>query len=193
MATRIYTRSGDSGETGLFGGRRVSKDNLRVEAYGAVDELNASLGVVSALDIDSEIGVLLNRIQNDLFQLCSDVATPEADRTRAGKTAVKRIDGSLAAGLEELIDRFEDELPPLRNFVLPGGHPSAAALHVSRTICRRAERRCVTLANNLEQGDMANPEVIRYLNRLSDLLFVLARAANKRKGVSDVVFPSSSG
>src|SRR5579872_5946744 len=100
MATRIYTRSGDSGETGLFGGRRVSNDNLRVEAYGAVDELNASLGVVSALDLDPEIDSLLSRIQNDLFQVCSDLATPEADRTRAGGTIVKRVDGSLAASLE---------------------------------------------------------------------------------------------
>ncbi len=186
MATRIYTRTGDSGDTGLFGGRRVAKDDVRVEAYGDVDELNATLGVARALGPDPEIEALLGRIQNDLLQVGSDLATPSDGPETAGKSTIIRVSGKLATTLEAAIDRFESELPALRQFVLPGGHPVAAALHFSRTVCRRAERRCVALQRSSDSGDAANPEVIRYLNRLSDLLFVLARTANQRAGVPDV-------
>jgi cob(I)alamin adenosyltransferase len=188
MATRIYTRSGDSGDTGLFGGRRVAKDDLRVEAYGAVDELNASLGVARSLisSTDTEIDALLGKIQQDLLDVGSDLATPSDGAESAGKITIVRVKGSLATALETAIDRFEAELPALRQFLLPGGHPAAAALHLSRTICRRAERRCVTLARSTDSVEAANPEVIRYLNRLSDLLFVLARTANQRNSVQDV-------
>jgi len=186
MAARIYTRSGDNGDTGLFGGRRVSKDDLRVEAYGTVDELNASLGVARALGPDPEMDSLLGRIQNHLLQVGSDLATPSNGPETSGQITITRLSGSLAGALESVIDRFESELPALSQFILPGGHSLAAALHLSRTICRRAERRCVALARSTESGDAANPEVIRYLNRLSDLLFVLARSANQRNGVPDV-------
>lgn len=187
MASRIYTRTGDSGNTGLFGGERVAKDDLRVEAYGAVDELNASLGAARALGFDPEIDTVLCHIQHDLFQVGADLATPEESKLDAGRRVVKRIDGTRAERLEASIDKFEAELSPLQQFVLPGGHPTAAALHISRTICRRAERRCVTLARRAEaDGETANPEIVRYLNRLSDLLFVLARAANRRNSVPDV-------
>jgi cob(I)alamin adenosyltransferase len=186
MATRIYTRSGDAGDTGLFGGRRVAKSDLRVEAYGAVDELNASLGVARTSITDLEIDALLRQIQNDLFHVGSDLATPLDGAETKGKITIKRVSRSLAVSLETEIDRFEADLPALTQFVLPGGHPAAAALHFSRTVCRRAERRCVSLARSDEPTKQVNPEIIRYLNRLSDLLFVLARTANHRNGVPDV-------
>ncbi len=185
---RIYTRTGDLGETGLFGGERVSKDDLRVEAYGGVDELNATLGIAIALQSDSEVDALLLSIQHDLFTLGSDLATPEGEGLQKGRVAIQRVPPEMATRLETEIDRYEDTLPPLTRFVLPGGSPLSAHLHFSRTVCRRAERACVTLARAEEAAYRSpiNPNAIIYLNRLSDLLFVLARAANHRQGVSDI-------
>jgi len=192
MAARIYTKTGDTGSTGLFGGQRVAKDDMRVEAYGAVDELNASIGAVRASQaiIDSEIDAILSKIQHDLFQLGADLATPTQTSTSAGKSTVRRVQPERVLVLEQAIDQFEAELTSLTRFVLPGGTAVAAALHVSRTVCRRAERRTVALAGVLNGEPRAsgslNPEIVRYLNRLSDLLFVLARAANSRARVPDV-------
>lgn len=190
MALRIYTRTGDAGETALFGGQRVSKDDLRVEAYGAVDELNAILGQARIHPLPTEVDVLLLAIQHALFQVGADLATPSDEPSRRGSVSIHRIMHDSAAGLEAQIDRFEAELPALRNFILPGGCPAAAALHVCRVVCRRAERRCVALARALAEAGSAelNPEILCYLNRLSDLLFVLARYANQQTGVVDVAW-----
>lgn len=186
MTARIYTRTGDTGETGLFGGDRVLKDDVRVEAYGAVDELNASIGVVRACGPDPEIDTLLYRIQNQLLIVGSDLASPTVDS--AGSKVIKRANAAMSEKLEVEIDKFEAELAPLTQFILPGGNATAAALHVSRTVCRRAERRCVTLCRSYELGFTDNREVVIYLNRLADLLFVLARAANFRSDVPDVIW-----
>lgn len=164
----IYTRTGDAGETGLFGGARVRKDDSRVEAYGAVDELNACLGACRASALP-RWDALLQRIQADLLHVGADLAAPEG----AAPGGLPRIGGDDVAALEHEIDAVSAELPPLRHFVLPAGPGGAAALHVARTVCRRAERRVVALAAEAP----VNGEALRYLNRLSDLLFVLARAA----------------
>src|SRR5438552_531532 len=134
MALHIYTRTGDSGETGLFGGRRVGKDDLRVEAYGTVDELNAVLGLARAQASDTEFQELIFTLQDDLFRLGADLATPDAEDTRKGRISIERVGAERTARLETLIDRYEAETPPLRNFILPGGHPLAAALHLSRVV-----------------------------------------------------------
>lgn len=185
---RIYTRTGDSGQTGLFGGERVFKDDLRVEAYGGVDELNAALGVAIALQSDSELDALLLSIQHDLFALGSDLATPEGEGLQKGRVSIQRVSPSASSRLEAEIDRYEETLPPLTRFILPGGTPLSAQLHFARTVCRRAERACVTLGRSEEQASRPaiNPNILLYLNRLSDLLFVLARAANHRQGAPDV-------
>ena len=183
MSSRIYTKTGDRGDTGLFGGARVSKDDLRVEAYGAVDELNAVLGVAAAACADAELAEEIRALQAGLFQLGADLATPPGEPTKRGRAAFTRIGATDVARLEAAIDRWEAALPPLQTFILPGGHASAAALHQARAVCRRAERRCVTLLRS-EPGDDQG-EVLRHLNRLSDLLFVLARASNARLGVPD--------
>jgi len=175
---KIYTRRGDHGETDLFAGGRVPKDALRVEAYGEVDELNASLGVAAAASEQSDVIELLQCIQRHLFQLGARLATASADR---GGAASGVGDGDVEA-LETSIDRHEAELEPLRSFVLPGGSPAAAALHAARTVCRRAERRVVQLAREEQVEEV----VLRYLNRLSDLLFVLARLDNHRSGVAEI-------
>jgi len=188
---KIYTKTGDEGETGLFGGQRVAKDDLRVEAYGTVDELNATLGTAHALKAEPELDALILTIQHDLFTLGADLATPEERDLAKGKIKIERVEAPRVDRLEAAIDRYEAELPPLTRFILPGGHPLAAALHISRVVCRRAERRCITLSSTiLQSGREApiNPEVIRYLNRLSDLLFVLARVANHRHRVDDIVW-----
>lgn len=178
-APRIYTRTGDRGETGLIGGGRVPKDHLRVEAYGAVDELNAHLGIVRAHVADSELGPLLDEIQHRLFDLGAELAAP------AGAAAAAPSIGDAAIeGLERAIDTYQAGLPPLREFILPGGALPAAEVHVARTVCRRAERRLVTLARR----ETVRPDLVRYLNRLSDLLFVLARVVNQRAGRSDVAW-----
>lgn len=176
---KIYTRGGDRGETSLYGGQRVWKDALRVQTYGTVDECNAALGVALTHIRDSEIRDTVTRIQGELFEVGADLATPLA----RGET-VPRIQPEATARLEAEVDRFEEELPPLRQFILPGGSPGGAALHLARAICRRAERHLVTL----EQTEELNPEVLRYLNRLSDHLFVLARLASLRAGTAEMVW-----
>ena len=174
--TRIYTRGGDAGETSLGDGSRVSKLDTRIAAYGAVDELNSVLGVCLAGERPEEIAAPLLRVQNELFDLGADLSVPfdVADRLRVTQSAV--------AELEVLCDRFNDGLPELRSFVLPGGTEAAARLHVARTVCRRAEREALVAA----QEHDVNPLVVVYLNRLSDLLFILSRFAN---AASKVVEP----
>jgi cob(I)alamin adenosyltransferase len=177
---KIYTKTGDSGDTSLVGGERVSKHALRVEAYGTIDELNATLGVAAADDLPNDISVVILEIQHDLFALGADVATPPG----VGKPSVRRIVTADAERLERAIDMFDARLEPIRNFILPGGSSAAAHLHVSRTVCRRAERAVVRLAH----ADEVGAGCIAYLNRLSDLLFVLARSVNAVKKVSDVLW-----
>jgi cob(I)alamin adenosyltransferase len=172
---KIYTKTGDQGETGLFGGPRVSKDHARIEAFGTVDELNSHLGVIRTLPAAGEFDATLRRIQCELFDLGAELATP-------GSTA-ERITPAHVETLERLIDTHETALEPLTCFILPTGTPLAAALHVARTVCRRAERRVVSLAAQLDTTIPAN--AIEFLNRLGDLLFVLARVANQRAGVAD--------
>jgi cob(I)alamin adenosyltransferase len=170
---KIYTRTGDHGDTGLFDGTRVSKSDPRVAAYGDVDELNAWLGFVRASTDDQDVRTMLELIQRDLFGLGARLADPTkriADRVT--KAAVTSQD---AARLEEWIDRLESELTPLRRFILAGGSSTGATLHVARTVCRRAERSIVALG-----ADAVEPELVIYINRLSDLLFVMARAVNRR-------------
>ena len=183
--TRIYTRTGDGGHTSLFGGARVSKDDPRVRAYGTIDELNAVLGLARAAGSDREIDGVLERLQHHLFDLGAELATPAA--ASAAGSHVVRVSADQVAGLEQEIDRFEDRLPPLRQFVLPGGTPGAAALHHARTVARRAEREIVQLT----ALEPLNPELLKYVNRLSDLLFVLARAANLAARRPDVVWRSA--
>jgi cob(I)alamin adenosyltransferase len=189
MSVKIYTRSGDEGDTGLFGGQRVRKDDLRVEAYGTVDELNAAIGVARTYGensaVNAEVDQLLADLQNELFLVGADLATPGDTEMQKGRSIIVRTDAQRVSRLEALIDRYEEALPPLTNFILPGGHPLAAQLHWCRTVCRRAERRCVTL-QQAAGNHVVNAEVVRYLNRLSDLLFVLARFANHSNGVDDV-------
>ncbi|MQA31296.1 MAG: cob(I)yrinic acid a,c-diamide adenosyltransferase [Luteitalea sp.] len=174
---KIYTRTGDTGETSLFDNSRVSKAHPRVDAYGDVDELNAWLGVALAADVGGDIAADLTRIQRDLFAVGAQLADP-SDRlaTRVTKAFVSDED---VERLEQLIDRLEAQLPPLRRFILAGGSPAGAALHLARTVCRRAERRIVALE------PAADVVVVRYVNRLSDLLFVMARAVNHRAGVPE--------
>ena len=180
--TRIYTRTGDGGETSLFGGGRVSKDDLRVRAYGTVDELNAAIGVARAAGASREIDVVLERLQHQLFDLGAELATPDPASPAAAHA--QRVTRDRTTALEQDIDRFEARLPPLRQFVLPAGVPAAAALHHARTVARRAEREIVALAAR----DPLNPDLLKYVNRLSDLLFVLARAANLAAGRADVAW-----
>lgn len=174
---KIYTRTGDKGDTSLFGGQRVPKDALRIEAYGTVDELNSVLGIVRADNHDPEIDRLLARIQDSLFVVGADLATPIAK----GEARVRRIAPADAAALEQAIDDLDSRLPPLRTFVLPGGSPVASRLHFARTVCRRAERHVVRLLHAEEVGEA----VLVYLNRLSDFLFVLARFANHQANVAE--------
>jgi cob(I)alamin adenosyltransferase len=177
---KIYTKTGDRGETGLYGGGRVRKDAPRIEAYGTVDELNAVLGMARAEPLPAEIDGLLARVQNELFDVGAELATldPAARGPQIGEPQI--------AGLEQEIDRFEAHLPPLKQFILPGGTRAAAALHLARTVCRRAERRVLTAAAIDEAPISA--QIVVYLNRLSDLLFVLARAANQAAGQPDVAW-----
>lgn len=183
MTMNIYTRTGDRGETGLFGGGRVAKDDRRVEAYGDVDELNAALGLARAIELMPRVDEVLVPIQRDLFAIGALLATPDRDKMHE-QLAKARVDEDRVAELEGAIDAGEAELEPLRAFILPGGTPKAAALHVARTVCRRAERRVVTLAHTVEIPEL----VVMYLNRLSDLLFVLARVANRRAGAGEVTW-----
>ena len=180
---RIYTRTGDEGDTGLFGGGRVSKDDPRVEAYGAVDELNAAIGMARAIELLPRVDEILAPVQRDLFGLGAILATPDLEKMHE-QLVKARIDDARITQLERAIDAGEDELEPLKAFILPGGTPKAAALHVARTVCRRAERRVVHLQQTVELP----PLVTVYLNRLSDLLFVLARVANRRAGAGEVTW-----
>ncbi len=176
---KIYTRTGDDGDTGLFDGTRVSKSDPRVAAYGDVDELNAWLGFVRASSDDHDVTTMLEQIQRDLFGLGARLADPaKRIAERVTKAAVNSGD---VARLEAWIDRLESDLPPLRRFILAGGSPGGAALHVARTVCRRAERSMVALGS-----DAIEPELLVYINRLSDLLFVLARAVNRRTAAPEL-------
>ena len=183
MTLKIYTKTGDRGDTGLFGGGRVRKDHPRVEAYGDVDELNAALGLARAVETMPRVDEVLVPVQRDLFAIGALLATPDAARMRE-QLAKARIDDGRIAELERAIDDGERELEPLKAFIIPGGTPKAAALHVARTVCRRAERRVVHLASEIDVPETA----IVYLNRLSDLLFVLARVANRRAGAGEVTW-----
>lgn len=180
---KIYTKTGDAGDTGLFGGGRVPKDHPRVEAYGSVDELNASLGMARALEPLPRIDDLLLAIQRDLFSLGALLATPDPDKVRDYLEKARLGDARIAE-LERAIDDGESELEPLRAFILPGGTVKAAALHLSRTVCRRAERDVLAMSRSEELP----PIVIVYLNRLSDLLFVLARVAARRAGAAEITW-----
>jgi cob(I)alamin adenosyltransferase len=180
---KIYTKTGDTGQTGLFGGGRVPKDDLRVEAYGDVDELNAVIGMARCIEIMPRIDEVLVPIQRDLFAIGALLATPDRERM-ATHLEKARIDEARIAELEHAIDDGESELEPLRAFIIPGGTPKAAALHVARTVCRRAERHVVRLQRDVELPALA----IIYLNRLSDLLFTLARLANRRAGAGEVTW-----
>jgi cob(I)alamin adenosyltransferase len=169
--TRIYTRAGDAGKTSLGDGTRVPKSDLRIEAYGTVDELNSYLGVVLAVGVPDEFRPWLERIQNELFDLGADLSVP-----LGGQRERLRLAADQVVRLEELCDLVNARLAPLKSFVLPGGTEAAAQIHVARTVCRRAERIVVALL--AAEGEAVNPVTLAYLNRLSDLLFILARAAN---------------
>ena len=180
---KIYTRTGDKGETGLFGAGRVSKASLRVEAYGEVDETNSYIGLVRSFVKDRKLSFMLGGMQADLFVLGSDLATPLDSQSRKN---VPKITSRDVKRLEKIIDQVEGELEPLRKFVLPAGSQPGSLLHVARTVCRRAERRVVAL----KEKERVNEQCLIYLNRLSDLLFVLARLANMRAKVGDVEWES---
>ena len=175
----IYTKTGDSGETGLFDGTRVSKADPRVDAYGEVDELNAWLGVVRANGAGEDLDPMLDRIQRDLFALGAMLADPR--HRIAARVQKATLSDADITRLEGWIDQLQATLPPLRRFILAGGAAAGAALHLSRTVCRRAERRIVSLG-----AEAVDPIVVKYMNRLSDLLFVMARAANARAGVPEI-------
>lgn len=181
---KIYTRTGDGGETSLLGGGRVSKDDIRVSAYGDVDEINAAIGVARATAPADFADDLLAAIQRDLFALGGALATPERDRLPDSQRAKLVVPDERIAALEQVMDAAEGELAPLRAFVLPGGSAKAGALHVARAVCRRAERAVVRLSHQ----QPVPAQIIVYLNRLSDLLFVLARQANRRAGHPDVTW-----
>lgn len=175
---KIYTKTGDAGDTGLFDGTRVSKADPRVDAYGEVDELNAWLGMVRARGVDDAVGTCLEQLQRDLFAVGAMLADPRHRiAARVEKALLTEAD---VARLEGWIDTFEAELPPLTRFILAGGSPAGAGLHVARTVCRRAERRMVALGD----GEV-DPTVLVFVNRLSDLLFVMARLVNARAGVPE--------
>jgi len=179
--TKVYTRTGDDGTTSLGGGARVPKDSARVAAYGAVDELNSQIGAAIAAGLDSELERRLAAIQNDLFHLGSDLSAREEEKTRR---PVPRIEPRHVDALERWMDEMSAELAPLENFVLPGGTPGAARLHVARAVCRRAERNAILLSRSESIG----ASVIPYLNRLSDALFVAARYENRKRGRPDVLW-----
>jgi cob(I)alamin adenosyltransferase len=183
MAPRIYTRTGDDGRTALFGGDRVTKDDVRVAAYGDVDELNAVIGAARSAEMMPRIDEVLAPIQRDLFAIGALLATPHPEEHRK-QLEKARITDRRISQLEQAIDDGEAELEPLKAFILPGGTPKASALHVARTVCRRAERSVVRLRATSEVPQI----VVVYLNRLSDLLFVLARVANRRAGAGEVTW-----
>lgn len=173
---KIYTKTGDTGETSLFGGQRVSKTNARIEACGQVDELNSTLGLARSFGLKEEIETLLHRIQNELFVLGADLATPPSRKTK-----IERINSGHTIFLENQIDGFQAQLEPLQFFILPGGTSGAAAIHLARTVCRRAERACIRCA----ETEAISNDIVIYLNRFSDLLFVLTRFENKHAGIME--------
>jgi len=178
--TKIYTKTGDDGTTGLIGGKRISKSSQRITTYGAIDELNSSIGIVLSSKLDNDIHDLLEKIQNDLFIVGADLANPDL------KTSSNRITEDMVKFLEMHIDKFEDELPPITYFILPGGDSDAAQVHLARAISRRAETHIVQLS----EREAINKTCQIYMNRLSDLLFVIARVINKRKMIKDVAWKS---
>lgn len=183
MAPKIYTKTGDDGRTALFGAGRIEKDHVRVQSYGDVDELNAVIGAARAVDMMPRVDEILAPIQRDLFSIGALLATPHPEKHKEQLEKARLTDKRIAQ-LEQAIDDCEEELEPLKAFILPGGTAKASALHVARTVCRRAERSVITL-----QRTEAVPQIIVvYLNRLSDLLFVLARVANKRAGAGEVTW-----
>ena len=179
---KIYTKFGDTGETALYGGTRLAKDDPQFEAIGTVDELNAYIGYAQTLINDPELSELIARIQNHLFDVGADLATP-ATHTKASEM---RISGDFTTEMEATIDALSEELPPLRNFILPGGCSAGAILHIARVVCRRSERCVVRLAHQTD----VNTEILRSLNRLSDLLFVLARVVNHRANTPEPIWES---
>ncbi len=181
---KIYTKTGDKGETSLFAGGRVPKNSERIEAYGTIDELNSYIGLTITEVKNKEVLSLLEKIQSQLFTLGSDLATPENVKNKSVNTP--RVAPEFYKKLEDEIDKFDSKLEELKNFILPGGSKGAAFLHVCRTICRRAERRVITLSDKQEIGE----EIIIYLNRLSDLFFVLARYENYSLNIPDVKWKS---
>jgi cob(I)alamin adenosyltransferase len=181
--TRVYTRTGDDGTTGLGGGQRVPKDSQRIEAYGTVDELSSSIGAAIAAGLDAGLQATLERVQNDLFNLGSDLCILEEDKVRM---PVPVVEERHVLALETLMDELSAGLPPLDNFILPGGTPGAAHLHIARTVCRRAERLVVALSRHEAIGSHTSV----YLNRLSDALFVMARYENHQKGAPDILWKS---
>lgn len=185
---KIYTRTGDSGSTGLLGGPRVDKDDIRIEAYGTVDELNALIGRVRSAGVAATIDEQLAQIQHDLFSIGAELASPNPDKYR-----LRTINATHIETLESWIDGHELSLPPLKNFILPAGSVAATEMHVARAVCRRAERRVVSLGRN-QEGSVSKTLLI-YLNRLSDLLFVLARVANAQAGFEDMPWkqPTTQG
>jgi len=178
---KIYTKTGDKGETSLFGGQRVLKNDLRVECYGTVDELNSVLGLAVTEITESEIIKVIQKIQNDLFDLGSELATP------INKKSIPRISSGNISYLEKSIDKFEKQLPELKQFILPGGTKGASLLHLARSVCRRGERLVVSLSKNVSISD----DIVIYLNRLSDLLFVLARFENFVQNFPDINWEKS--
>lgn len=176
--SKIYTRTGDDGYTGLGNGDRVRKDAARVEAYGTVDELNSAVGMLAATDVSQEFADLLANIQQRLFDLGGELSIPDTNMISEGQVQ----------GLENTLDMLNAALPPLKDFVMPGGTPEAATCHMARAICRRAERRVVSLA----EVEQVNPHSLHYLNRLSDLLFVMARTLNREEGTAEILWDSPS-
>lgn len=177
---KIYTKTGDNGETGLFGGKRVKKSDKRISAYGTIDELNAHLGLAKEFITSEEIKSLIEKLQNLLFNCGADLATPLEEISI--KISIPRIDEKDIEFVEKNIDYFESKLEPLKNFILPGGSKGAALLHLCRTVCRRAEREIVAL----EECEVINHKIVIFANRISDLLFVLSRIENKTVGIPDL-------
>ena len=175
---KIYTKTGDDGTTGVQGGKRISKSNLRIKAYGAIDELNATIGLVLSKKFDDDIEDLLRNIQKDLFVAGSDLSNPDLSNMK------NRITVEMVSNIEKNIDRLENKLPSITNFILPGGHEVASLIHIARTIARRAE----TIAISLNENEKINDECKKFINRLSDLLFVIARTVNKKNGFNDIIW-----
>ena len=175
---KIYTKTGDDGTTGLQAGKRISKSNIRIRAYGAVDELNAVIGLILSSKFDNELEKLLKTIQKDLFVTGSDLSNHDLSSTE------NRVTPEMVENIEKNIDRLEKELPPITNFILPGGHEIASLIHIARTVTRRAETQVIAL----DEKEKVNDECKKYLNRLSDLLFVIARIVNKKNGFEDIIW-----